>query len=257
MAPSDLILRTNRQEDFSSLLELYNSAREEAPHFVRDSRLLEYFMKYKGAEDGIFVATEQEKFVGLAIVSLTEEPDFRHGEIVELQAKDTATMESLLQSAEKYCRDKAVDLVTVVPPLISGADNILKGWLKFETGAMMCQSLNLQALLKALLDREELRSTFAGKRFLFRIGNEEIIAKIYSDSVEIAVSKEAPHKSTIVLSMSKHVFLELTLKGFSPYQALITGKIRVKKPKDVPAVLKMLRIIKVKQPWSLMLVDRV
>lgn len=249
MALSNLIIRDYRQEDLPRVLELYDYALAQSPHFARYERLLEHLIGYSEAREGrIFVATDNEEITGWAIVSIeVGEWGLRFGNIAELEAKDVSSMNALVQACQAYSTGKNVDaIITVSPPRIP-PNIVLNDWLPFETGVMMGRILSIYSLLQVLLrtHEKEMRKHFAGKRFEFRVDGEFVEIESTAEKVEIGESPHQPKRNSIELTMSPEVLLEVIFGGTNLLMSCFTGKVKVRGIRNIPSALKLLRMLRI------------
>ena len=144
MVLSRLDVRTFREEDLAQTVALAHSNPNGCLCFARDELFLRYFIDYPGVStDSVFVAIENENIVGLAIVAITGEENLRQGDIIELQANDTLSAESLVRAAEDYCAAKDVYMIAVAPPPHIDRRKVFADWQRFETNVMMCKPLSV------------------------------------------------------------------------------------------------------------------
>lgn len=250
MVPCSLVVRNYTEEDFPMLLKIYDSASDESPHFIRDEMFLKHFMHYPGvAQDSIIVATENKEITGLAIISVTiEEGNLKQASIIELQARNSSSVQALIQAALSYCDNKDVDVIVVAPPLSPVTIEVFRDWLKFDTGVMMGKLLSPIPLLQALLDNHQVRDAFAGKRIVFFIGGEAIEAKIMLQLVEVSSLGKDAGKSDTWVAVTPEAFLEIAFGKADPYTAYLTGKIRAGSLRNVPTILRLLQMLKLAKP---------
>jgi putative sterol carrier protein len=251
-------VRTYREGDLSSIIELYDEACPDSPHFTRSAAFLEHYMNYPDVDkDGAFLAQVDGEITGLAIVSVTrEQGGLTQGNIIELQTKDAVSMQLLIEAVLDYCRKKDVDTIVVVPPLIEGSEGILEGWLKFDTGVMMGKALCLPSLIHALLSTDEIKTSFAGKRVVFRVGDQTIDAEMTTEGINVADSARKSNGAAAEIIVSPHVFLEIVLGKLNPYVAGLTGRVRVKALGNTVSMLRLLHMMRIEEPFHTSLADR-
>ena len=249
MPPSNVVVRNYRQEDLPYILELYDRTLARSSHFNRDENFLKHFMRYHGVhEDSIFVATVDNEIAGLAIISIERgEWDLRLANIVELEAKDASSMHALIKAALKYSISKDIDAIVMVPPPTLGAEQVLKGWLRFETGVMMVKALSCSSLLQVLFSacEIELKKHFTGRRVVFRIGDEFVEVKVTPERVEIGEIDREPEGDATTLTMAPQTFLKIIFGGKNLFMAYLTGKVKIGGVRNTIPIFKLLRMLKV------------
>lgn len=258
MGHSDLVVRNFRTGDLSNILKLYDYTLAKSVHFVRDEDFLKYFMRFPGVnEDGIFVAVTNNEITGFAIVSISSEDDVKIGNIIEFQAKDRSSMHALIQTASNYCVNRDVDGVIVVPPHSLPNNSVLKGWIEFETGAMIAKGVSLSSLFRALLREDELRKSFSGKIIVFHVGDELIEIKVASESIEISEPNNVVEKNVVSVTLSPQMLIKIVFCQVNPLSALMTDKIRVRGIRGIPLALKLLNMLKLTDSIYVSLADRI
>ena len=256
MVPSKVSIRNYTEADLPRIIELYSLPSNNSPRFARDERFLRHFTHYPGVSgDSIFVAVENEGIVGLAIASITSDGDLRQGSIIELQATDTSCLDSLFQAAFNYCAAKDVDMMVVVPPANPDTSKVFTGWLEFKRTVMMCKPLSTLPLLQVLVDNEKIRTSYAGKEFLFVIDGETIQIRITPDSVEAIQLNATSSKRGISVATSLRTLVEIAFGVVNPRKAYLTRQVRIQSLRDVLMILKLLRLMRLDTPWSVALVD--
>jgi len=257
LALSDLTVRNFRKEDMPFLMELYENLSTKSFHFIRDESFLKYFMSYPGVdEEGIFIVQAADEITGFAIVSITEEMELRQGKVLELQAKDASSIRALIHGALNYCKSRDVDTVIVVPPPLGETDEILKNWIKFETGVMMTRTLSVSSVLQAIFSNEEIRNSYVNKRIVFHVGDEIVEVTITPRLVEVNHLDNEPKEADMLISMSPQPLLRIVFCRANPYVAYLTGKIRVRAVRNTFRILKLLDMMKLVIPSHVSLVDR-
>ena len=214
-------------------------------------------MNYQGVdEEGIFVVQTTDEITGFAIVSITEEMELRQGKILELQVKDASSMCALIREALNYCKSRDVDTVILVPPPLEAADEILKDWIKFETGVMMTRTLSISSLLHALFSNEEIRNSYVKRRIVFHVGNEIVEVKITPRLVEVNNLDKEPKEADMLVSLSPQTLLKIIFCRANPYLAYLTRRVRVRSMRNTLRTLKLLNMMKLAIPLHVSLVDR-
>jgi len=256
LVPSRLIIRNYAEGDLSKILDLYNSTSNNNPSFSRDEHFIRYCARYPGvSEDSIFVAVENENIYGLAIVSISNVGDLKQGNIIELVGRDSSSLELLLQTAEDYCIGKDVDMIATAEPANVDISNVFFKWIRFERTVMMCRPLSILPLVHALLNREEIKNCFAGKQFFFTINTETIQITVKSGDVEVFQLDMSAIRGPLSVVMSSEVFLQISFGTLNPYMAYLTRRLQIKRPRSIPIILRLLRVITLDSPWSTALVD--
>jgi hypothetical protein len=257
LALSDSTVRNFRQGDLPFLKRLYKNVSTKSFHFVRDESFLRYFMDYPGVDkQGIFVVQGTNEITGFAIVSVTEEMGLRQGKILELQVNDAFSMRALIRVALDYCKHRDVDTVMVVPPLLEEPNEILKDWIKFETGVMMTRILSVPSVLKALLSSEEIRNSYAKLRIVFHVGDEIVEAKITPELVEVNPLDSEPEEADLLVRLSFQTLLKIVFHRANPYLGYLTGRIRVRVMRNTLRLLKLLNMMRLTTPLHVSLLDR-
>lgn len=239
---------------------MYHSISNKSLHYARDEQVLRYLTRYPGVnEDGIFIAEENQEITGLSIVAITQLGELRQGNIIELQAKDAPSLDSLVRTALNYCEGKYLDVTMVAPPVRLDLEKTFSGWRKFETSVMMCKLLSALPLIKALFDNKGITNSYSGKRIVFYIGSETIEVEITPESVRVAKgnSNSNNNKAAISVTMSGEVLLALAFGITNSYRALLTKQLRIGRLRDAPFILKLLSKIKLNMPLFLALGDRI
>lgn len=205
-------------------------------------------MRYsEGHEGSIFVATVNNEIAGILMLAIeTGELGLRLGNIVEFAAKNASSMHALIQASLRYSLNKHVDAVIVVPPPIVSADRVLDGWLPFKTGVMMVGMLSLSLLLQALLSARESEFTkySAGKTVIFKVADNFVRVRATPEGVEVSEVGGEPEKGAITLAMSAQTFLKAVFDGLNPLEAYLTRKVKIRGPKSLISLSKLLRILK-------------
>jgi putative sterol carrier protein len=164
-------------------------------------------------------------------------------------------MHVLIRTIEDYCRKKDVDAIVLVAPTQPGTEEVLKDWLRFDTGVMMAKQLSLPSLIRALLSAKKIRSSYAGKQVAFHIGDEILNARITLERVYVSGSNDKSGKATLI-RMSSHTFLRIVLGQLNPYTAFVTRRIRIREPRNIVPMLKLLYMMRIAQPIYTSLADR-
>jgi hypothetical protein len=257
LALSDLTVRNFRQEDLPFLVGLYKDLSTKSFHFIRDESFIRYFTDYPGVdEEGIFVVQTTDEITGFAIVSIIDEVGLRQGKILELQVKDASSMRALIREALNYCRSKDVDTVIVVPPPLGAADEILKDWIKFETGVMMTRTLSVSSVIQALFSGEEIRNSYVDRRIVFHVGDEIVEVKVTPKLVEVNSLDSEPEEADMLVSLSPQTLLKIVFCRANPYLAYLTRKVKVRVVRNTLPILKLLDMMKITVPLHVSLVDR-
>lgn len=237
---------------------MYHSISNKSLHYARDEQVLRYLTRYPGVnEDGIFIAEENQEITGLSIVAITQLGELRQGNIIELQAKDALSLDSLVRTALNYCEGKDLDVTMVAPPVRLDLEKTFSGWRKFETSVMMCKLLSALPLIKALFDNKGITNSYSGKRIVFYIGSETIEVEITPESVRVTKGNSNDNKAAISVTMSGEVLLALAFGITNSYRALLTKQLRIGRLRDAPFILKLLSKIKLNMPLFLALGDRI
>jgi hypothetical protein len=253
-----LSVRNYREEDLPRALVLYGSVSDKSLRYARDERVLRFLTHYPGvSEDGIFIAEEEQEIAGLAVVAITDAGELRQGNIIELQAKDVPSLVSLVQAALHYCEDKNLDMIMAVPPVHLDSGRAFSDWQRSETTVMMCKLLSGPALIERLLDNEDIRNSYSGKRLVFYIDGEIVEVEITPESVRVTRGNSDASRAAISVTASAKVLLELAFGVSNPYGAFLTRQVRIGKLKDAPLVLGLLSRIKLNSPMFLPLGDRI
>ena len=116
---------------------------------------------------------------------------------------------------------------------------------------MMGKLLSPLPLLQALLDNQGIRDSFVGKRIVFFLGSETIEAAITPQLVEVSSLDKSPDKSDMWVVVAPEVFLEIAFGRANPYTAYLTRKVRAGSLNNVPAILRLLRMLKLTKPWHI------
>lgn len=258
MHHSKLIVRNYKEEDLPGVLVLYNSISNKSLHYARDEQVLRYLTHYPGVnEDGIFIAEENQEITGLTIVAITQLGELRQGNIIELQAKDAPSLDSLVRTALNYCEGKYLDVIMVAPPVCLDLERAFSGWQRLETTVMMCKLLSALPLIKALLDNKDITNSYSGKRIVFYLDSETIEVEITPESVRVAQGNNNDNKAAISVMMSAKVLFKLAFGVANPYRAFLTRQLRIGRLKDAPFILKLLSKIKLNMPLFASLGDRI
>ncbi len=214
-------------------------------------------MDYPGVdEEGIFIVQTKDEITGFAIVSIIEEAGLRQGKILEMQVKDASTMSALTHEALGYCKSKNVDTVIVVPPPLEAADEILKDWVKFETGVMMTKTLSVSSLIQALFSGAEIRNSCVNRRIVFHVGDDIVEVKVTPNLVEVSTLNREPEKTDMLVSLSSQTLLKIVFCSANPYLAYLTRKVKVRAMRNTLPILKLLDMMKITVPLHVSLVDR-
>lgn len=257
MALSDLTVRNFEKEDLPFLMGLYKNLSTNSFHFTRDENFLKYFMDYPGVDgEGIFVVQTADEITGFAIVSITDEMGLRQGKILELQVIDAFSMRALIREALKYCKSKDVDTVIVVPPPLRAEDEILKDWIKFETGVMMTRTLSVSSVLEALFSGEEIRNSCVNRRIVFHVGDEIVEVRITPRLVEVNTLDNEPKEADMLVSLSPQTLLKIVFCRANPYIAYLTGRVKVRVMRNTLRILKILDMMKLDILLHVSLADR-
>ncbi len=214
-------------------------------------------MDYPGVdEESIFIAQTKDEITGFAVVSIIEEAGLRQGKILEMQVKDASTMSALTHEALGYCKSKNVDTVIVVPPPLEAADEILKDWVKFETGVMMTKTLSVSSLIQALFSGAEIRNSCVNRRIVFHVGDDIVEVKVNPNLVEVSTLNREPEKTDMLVSLSSQTLLKIVFCSANPYLAYLTRKVKVRAMRNTLPILKLLDMMKITVPLHVSLVDR-
>jgi len=206
-------------------------------------------MSYPGVhEHSVFVASVDGQIAGLAILSITTEAGgLRQGSIIELQAKDVASIRALIQATLNYCSGKDVDTIVVVSPPLQLANEVFRDWLKSEMGVMMVKTLSSSSVLQASFSNDEIRQSCVGKKIVFHIGEE---------TVEAGDIDSEPEEAAIEIFMSPQTLLKIVFDQVNPYVAYLTRRIRVRGVWNILPILKLLCMMKLLTPLYTSLADR-
>jgi len=254
---SDLLIRGYRPEDLPDVVKLYDSSRVECPFFLRNKDYFEFFLSYPGVrEDSVFVAVSEKGIEGIAIIAVAQK-SYAVGKVIELWASEAKVENALLQKTIEYCRNGDIDSVEVSPPAFLDSKSIFAGWLKINRGgAMMVKPLSLVPLLQALLDTTAQRKIGAGKGFLFVCGDETIEVKTGETGVTVAESaKSQQDLGEIVVRADSKSLLGVVFGLTNPYMAFLTGQIKIQGIRNIFRTMRMLRAIRIDQPWAVATAD--
>jgi len=254
----DVSVRTLAEADMPRIARLYETVSVENPHFVRSQPFLKYFVHHPEVDaGGVFVAEENDDVTGFGIVSITvDQGGLKQANIIEIKSKDARSVQALIEAIMEYCRAQDVDALIVAPPPLPEIDEIMKDWLKLDTGVMMGKSLNLSPLILALLSTGVIRSAYPGGRIVFRVGTETVEASIPVENVQSSGKVNKTEASVIQVSMSQRVFLQTILGQLNPLAGFLTGKIRINGLLNVPSALKLLGLMIIHEPFYTSLADR-
>lgn len=253
----ELLIRRYRPEDYSDVIKLYNSTGSDGPFFARDEQYFNYFLAHPGVRpDSVFVAASEDGVEGVSIIAINQDERYTIGKIIELWASGKAVGSALVQKAVDYCCDKGVDRLEISPPAFLDSDKTFAEWQKIsQQGVLMIKPLSLKPLLAALFDVTTLQRIKPSKGLLFVCDDETIRVKISGTSVSIEGNKSPRDGSYIMVKVSPQTLLELIFGSANPYVALLTGRIKIRPLRSTARALKILRAIRISQPWSLAIVD--
>lgn len=256
--PSDVTVRNFREEDLAQVVSLYAEHFAESPGFVRSEEFLKHFMHYPGVDkNSVFVTEVNSKITGFAVVSVTsEQGGLIQGNVIELKINHASSMHVLIHTIEEYCKKKDVDTIVLVAPTQPGTEEVLKDWLKLDTGVMMAKELSLPPLLRALLSAKKIRNSYAGKQVAFHIGDEKLNARITLEQIYVSDSNRKSEKAVTRIQMSSHTFLRIVLGQLNPYTAFVTGRIRIRDTRNIVPMLRLLYMMRIAQPIYTSLADR-
>jgi len=251
-------VRIFRQEDLAQVITLYDKHFAENLGFDRSEGFLKHFMHYPGVDkNSVFVTEVNSKITGFAVVSVTsEQGGLIQGNVIELRINDASSMRVLIRTIEDYCKKKDVDTIVLVAPTQLGTEEVLKGWLKFDTGVMMAKQLSLSSLLRALLSAQKIRSSYAGRQVAFRIGDEILNARITLEQIYVSDSNDKAGQAATQIRMSPHTFLRIALGQLNPYTAFVTRRIKIRDARNIVPMLRLLYMMRIAQPIYTSLADR-
>ncbi len=254
---SEVVIRDYRPEDYPKVVELYSSTCAEAPFFARDGQYLSYFLSYPGVrQDSVFVAASKYEVEGIAIIAINEEQRYTIGKIVELWASEVAVGNALVQKAVEYCCDKGADKLEASPPVFLDSTDTFAGWQNISRRAVvMAKPLSLRTLIEALFDTATLERIGAGKGFVFVCDDETIKVEMNGSKASIKGKESRPNYIDIMIRASHQTLLEVIFNAVNPYMALLTGRIQICPLRSIFRGLKMLRTIRISQPWTVAIVD--
>lgn len=242
-------VRDYSEADFEGVCSLYKSARPNFPFLHRDGAFFRYFVSYPGVgDDGVFVAHAAGQIAGVAIISLSEEPDLKIGRIVELWASSEQAVEALTQRALEYCREKSVDIVLVRLPSQSGICRPLRNWTELKWTSLLGKPLSIQPILSALVNSKTLGNLAGVGEITLRIGDE--VMKLTASGCAVAVTPLAclTGRPTAQVEMPAGVFLEMVFGQTNPYVAWARGRLKVRGVGNAWRILKILNRIRVGPP---------
>jgi putative sterol carrier protein len=249
--------RSFRREDMPQVIELYKCTAIKAPHFARNGAFLDQFAKYPSTNKGAFVTEVGGRITGFALVSLTmEQGSLKQGNITELQVEDITSMRTLLAAAVAYCKLSDVDLIVLVAPPLLETKNVLKDWLRFDTGVMMVKTLSPMPLIKVLLSSERTRKLYAGKKIAFHIGADIVNVEITPNEVNVSQATAEHDKAFASVFVSPEVFLRIVLGQLNPYTAYLNRKVKIKGARSTLSVLRLFCLMRVTAPFFTGLSDR-
>lgn len=259
MVQSNPSVRNFQEKDFRVLKGLYQRASVHKPHFTRSEDFLKYLMQYPGVnEDSIFVAEISNEITGLALVSITTEMGgLKQGSITELLTLDLSSLRLLIKAAVNFCSHKDVDMVVVVPPPLSGVNEVFKNWMQFETNVLMTRILHLPSLLQALLSSEKIISSCSGRRIVFEVGHESVEVKIGSRAIEVSDVSFDKRRTEMLISTTPQVFIRIVFGQLNPYVAYLTRRVRIRELKNTRIILRLLCLMQQKEPLYTSLADRI
>ena len=252
-----MVIRNYRQEDLSDVIKLYGSSQVKSPFFLRDKDYFDYFTSYPGVkEDSIFIAASEHRIEGVAVLAIIHKR-YTAGRIIELWASEATAENALLQKAVKYCRNNNVDAIEVKAPTFLDSGKTFAGWQRIDQReVMMVKSLSLVPLLQALFDTMTLKRVGDGKGFLLVCGNETIEVKISKTEAKIVETDKSWRDSdSIVVKVSSKTLLEIIFSTANPYIAFLIGQVKIRGIRNILRVMKMFRVIRINQPWTVAIVD--
>lgn len=251
-------IRNYCPDDCPNVIKLYSSACVDGPYFFRDGQYFNYFLSYPGVRgDSVFVAESKHGIEGIAVIAINQDERYTTAKIIELWASKAGVGSALVQKAEEYCCDKDVDRLEISPPVLLDSSKTFNGWQKISQRAVfMAKPLSLIHLLGALFDTVALRRIGPGKGFLFMCDDETIRVEMSGTRVNIEGNKSRLDCNDIMVRVSPQTLLKLIFGATDPYLALLTNRINIRPLKNISRALKMLRAIRISQPWSLAIVDR-
>ncbi|MBA7635598.1 hypothetical protein ES703_43202 [subsurface metagenome] len=249
---SNLVIRNYKPEDLPDVVNLYNISMAKAPSIFRDGNYFDYFTSHPSVkEDSIFIAASECGVEGVAVIAIIHKR-YAIGRIIELWASETAAADALVQKAVEYCQNNNIDAVEVRCPTFLDLDKTFAGWQRINLReVMMAKSLSLVPLLQGLFDATTLRKIRAGKGFLFVCEDEIIEVKINETEANVVErDKYWQGSDYIVVRASSKTLLEVVFGLTSPYIALLTGRVKIRGIKNISRAMKMLKAIRISQPWT-------
>lgn len=256
MVHSNITVRHYSEEDLPLVLAWYESIPQLAPQFSRDECLLQHLAIHPGVRgDGILIAIDSGHVAGLAVIAINEDDDLTQANILELRAQNEDSLELLKKAAVDYCVQNNADAIIATPLLPESADRVFSDWARLGHTTMMCKTLAVLPLLRAALDIEKVRNSFAGKEFLFLIDGLFIHVQISSSTVKLSQVQSLPERSTVQIIMSSQTLLKVIFGMANVYFACISRKIEIKGLSDAPAALGLLQVMKQNKPWAISIGD--
>ncbi len=255
---SNLVIRSYRPEDLPGIVELYESTPPKAPFFLRNREYFDYFISFPSVrDDSIFIATGEKGIEGIAIIAIVQK-GYTVGRIIELWASEVIVEDALVQKAIEYCCDNGIDAVEINSPTFLDTGNTFKSWVRTNPeGVLMVKLLSLVPLLQALFDTTTLKKIGAGKGFLFECEDEIVEVKIGENEVSVGEGdKSQQDLDNILIRVSSKSLLRIVFGLTNPYIAFLTRRINIQGAKNIFRVMRMLRAIRVGQPWTVAIVDR-
>jgi len=253
----NLVIRNYKLEDLPDVVKLYSSSQVKSPFFLRDKDYFDYCTSYPSVkEDSIFIAASEHRIEGVAVLAIIHK-GYTVGRIIDLWASEATAENALLQKAVEYCRDNNIDAVEVKAPAFLDSSKTFVDWQRIDQReVMMVKPLSFAPLLQALIDATALRKIGIRKGFLFVCDDEAIEVKISKTGVNIVEGgKSWRDWDGILVKVSLKSLLEVVFGSTNPYIALLTRRIRIRGIKNILRVMKMLRVIRINQPWTVAIVD--
>jgi predicted acetyltransferase len=258
-----LLVRTFKEGDEDSIVKLFNTVHQDYGGFV--PRTTEYWKwccleRPDVDEKGTFlVCTEDEVLLGYLVAGSS-------GNIWEfcVSEDNQYVSELLLAEATKYLDMLGASEITVNVPPTPGVRSALcaKGFDEAAGTGLFATTLNPTALLQALIGPQEtlltkeFKDTFTVNLHDTPYGvNGTFSLKIENDSA--TVSPTPQQKNSIVIETEFMNFLSILLGESNPTQMLLTGKIKVKPFWKFHAVLKILQMLRLRDPWFFPLSDMI
>ncbi len=253
----DRAIRNYTPEDLAAVVELYRSCPAKSPSFPRDGDYFTYFLAHPGVrEDSVFVATAGGSIEGVAVLAVIHQ-GYTRGRVIELWAGEVGVASALLQRIEDYCHNHKIDVIEVKVPPFLDMGKTFTNWHGINPNeVLMVKPLSLAPLLHAVFSAPELRKISDGKDFYFISGDETVEVKVSQGEARVRVTnKFQPGPGSVVVKASSSTLVKLIFTKANPYLALLTGQIRIGRIRDTSLVLKILRTIKINQPWMVAIAD--